>query len=106
LIGYFQEVHDRYRVRRRRAHTISTRTPPPRVQLHTRPVSLRTLFHKKPVPGGWWSRLGFGVRLARSRARWLFAWVMGKAYVARVLRQCQRSGSLDVGSPERNTRSG
>jgi ATPase subunit of ABC transporter with duplicated ATPase domains len=42
-----------------------------------------TFFHKRPPPGARWSRLGFGVRLAGSRAKWLLARVVGRAYVAR-----------------------
>jgi hypothetical protein len=106
LFGFLQQIQDRYSLRRGRANIISTRTSRRRVQLHTRPASFRTFFHKKSVQGGWGSRLGFGADLARSRTKWLFAWIMGKAFVARVLRQCQRNGSLEVERPERSRRSG
>ncbi len=100
LIAYFHEVHERHSVGRRAAHTISARAPAQLVQLHTRPFSIRTLFHQKALPGGWWSRVGFSIELARSRARWWFARVMSKVYVTRVLRQCQRHESPPIESSE------
>jgi hypothetical protein len=96
LIKYFEDVHERYSVRRGHGHTILA-SAPQWIQLYTRPFSLRTMFHRKAIPGRWWSRLGFGVRLARSRVRWLFARVLGKACVQRILRQCRRRESPRLG---------
>jgi hypothetical protein len=89
LVGYFERVHALYRVRRRDAHTVFEDRPSGRVQLHTRPVSLRSLVQPRAVPGGLRSRIAHGVQLARWRVSWLFARMMARAYVARTLRQSQ-----------------
>jgi hypothetical protein len=97
LTDYFQAAHDRYRMRGPGSQPTSLSLSQRMVHLHTRPVSLRNIFQQKPIPGGWWERLGFGLRLARSRVKWSFASVIGRVYVRRVLRQCQT---------ERKSRSG
>jgi len=91
LIGCLERVCEQYRLCRRHSYTVPKDGHPRRVQLHTRPVSIRTLFQAKAVPGGLWVRVVSGAQLAHSRLRWLFARIMGQSYVARVLRQMQAS---------------
>jgi hypothetical protein len=99
LIEYFQNVSDRYRTKATSARSVSVNPPHERVQLFTRPLSFSTLLKEKRLPGGLASRVRLALQIAGSRARWLFASIMGKAYVAGALKDSQQKQAIEVKGP-------
>ena len=102
LEDYFRRVLDRHRAVAKPQWLRATNpasTTHGRVQLLTRPLSFTTLFEEKRIPGGLRSRLRFGVRITSARARWLFAAIMAKVYVARALAGCQQKVEAESASP-------
>jgi len=104
LLDYLGQVCERRSVRASTRHDISTARHHV-VQLPTRPVSLRTFFAKKAVPGRLKNRIVIAAEIAVSRARWIFASAIAKAYVGRILNRCRQGQDAEVESRSPRTRS-